>query len=552
MTTSLTAVADVPAGGRRDHAIGNFHITWSATAAPEPERLQRLTDLLVTDALEDALSDLGFGADDLVCIRRVAAAPHRVRWTDSDEALVRGWSRSIAVAVEAAMRAPGDARVVRYRSRAHAVVDLVIRSAAGDLVRAWAWSQLGLWPTAAPYDRQRARDAVTRLLTAYPALVPWALVATCRAGQLTSLRDLLGPGRLASLLRGVWAGAGGFEFPETGSPGGFWLPETGSPGGRAPVSGASIVARSEVARAILGAGGLAAVAGRSGGGDAPAAAVALAVGLAAACVLEAEPSLAPLRAGVATVADVARLLWPGDGPILQGPASPVGPELPDARMPGNRVGAESTPRSLGEVAGLAPGRPEMPVDARTGLGVREPLPVPPATLPRTAWGGLLFLLHLLDGPALARAAEERPGWGGLRVFLHAMGRDLLIRGVPDAPAPDPADPALLAFAGLAVPPAGEPGQAGSLALLASEASRASEGLLEDLRARLRPGPFAEVPETALLLAVCRRAATVIVDPGWTDVVLDLDEVSVDVRRAGLDLDLGFLPWLGCVVRFRYA
>ena len=43
-----------------------------------------------------------------------------------------------------------------------------------------------------------------------------------------------------------------------------------------------------------------------------------------------------------------------------------------------------------------------------------------------------------------------------------------------------------------------------------------------------------------------------VEPGWVDVELDLEEVSTAVRRAGLDLDPGYLPWLGVVVRFRYA
>ncbi len=56
----------------------------------------------------------------------------------------------------------------------------------------------------------------------------------------------------------------------------------------------------------------------------------------------------------------------------------------------------------------------------------------------------------------------------------------------------------------------------------------------------------------LLLSVCRRHAVIQADPGWIDVDLRLDEVSVDVRRAGLDLDPGYLPWLGCVVRFRYV
>ena len=71
-----------------------------------------------------------------------------------------------------------------------------------------------------------------------------------------------------------------------------------------------------------------------------------------------------------------------------------------------------------------------------------------------------------------------------------------------------------------------------------------------LRARL-PGA-SDRGDPALLLSVCRRHAVIHADPGWIDVDLRLDEVSVDVRRAGLDLDPGYLPWLGCVVRFRYV
>jgi hypothetical protein len=32
----------------------------------------------------------------------------------------------------------------------------------------------------------------------------------------------------------------------------------------------------------------------------------------------------------------------------------------------------------------------------------------------------------------------------------------------------------------------------------------------------------------------------------------VDQVSTVVRRAGLDLDPGYRPWLGVVVRFRYV
>jgi hypothetical protein len=34
--------------------------------------------------------------------------------------------------------------------------------------------------------------------------------------------------------------------------------------------------------------------------------------------------------------------------------------------------------------------------------------------------------------------------------------------------------------------------------------------------------------------------------------MPLDSVDLDIRRAGLDLDPGWVPWLGVVVRYRYG
>ena len=31
----------------------------------------------------------------------------------------------------------------------------------------------------------------------------------------------------------------------------------------------------------------------------------------------------------------------------------------------------------------------------------------------------------------------------------------------------------------------------------------------------------------------------------------MDQVATEIRRAGLDLDPGYVPWLGVVVRFIY-
>jgi hypothetical protein len=41
-------------------------------------------------------------------------------------------------------------------------------------------------------------------------------------------------------------------------------------------------------------------------------------------------------------------------------------------------------------------------------------------------------------------------------------------------------------------------------------------------------------------------------PGWLEVRLPLATVDLTIRRAGLDIDPGWLPWLGAVVRYVYA
>ena len=66
-------------------------------------------------------------------------------------------------------------------------------------------------------------------------------------------------------------------------------------------------------------------------------------------------------------------------------------------------------------------------------------------------------------------------------------------------------------------------------------------------ARLAEG--ADGPWTLHRLAA--RPGEVVADPGWIELHLSLSEVDVEVRTAGLDLDPGFLPWLGVVVTVSY-
>ena len=55
----------------------------------------------------------------------------------------------------------------------------------------------------------------------------------------------------------------------------------------------------------------------------------------------------------------------------------------------------------------------------------------------------------------------------------------------------------------------------------------------------------------LVARISARAGVIVQDPGWIEFRLRLADVDLDVRRAGLDLDPGFVPWLGAVVVIRY-
>jgi hypothetical protein len=170
----------------------------------------------------------------------------------------------------------------------------------------------------------------------------------------------------------------------------------------------------------------------------------------------------------------------------------------------------------------------------------------------TAWAGLPFLLatapllglpdRVLDHPAFA----ARP----LRWVVHRAGAQL----VPVTAG----DPGLLALAGVDVDHAGSLIRA---APAAPEEQQAVEELARDWAAvtaarylSVHPSGAPAEPSrepTEVVARIAGRRGWVTGRRGWIDVRLSVAEVDVAVRRAGLDLDPGWVPWLGAVVRYRY-
>jgi hypothetical protein len=164
----------------------------------------------------------------------------------------------------------------------------------------------------------------------------------------------------------------------------------------------------------------------------------------------------------------------------------------------------------------------------------------------TNWAGLLFLLNAATAAGLPGVLETdaRLAARPLRWSLH----QLALRLVPIRAD----DPAALALAGMPpqMPvPAGSPAAPAEEAALDQHVAGWAAAVTRALTQARRPEDDTRIP-TLWLLA--RRPGLIVADPGWLEVQLNVDDVDLLVRRAGLDLDPGWLDWLGTVVVFRYG
>jgi hypothetical protein len=217
----------------------------------------------------------------------------------------------------------------------------------------------------------------------------------------------------------------------------------------------------------------------------------------------------------------------------------------------NASGAPSGSGALGtdEPAGGAPTEPRAdpaapPIDA-DALPVETDAWTAESDAPvrySTRFGGLMFFLPFVAELDLPASPPEALAERRLRWVLHQLA--LILQPL------EPDDPAALAFAGL--PPDAELPTAAEQPPTAEERlalARIRHMLVELLRIALAEP---HRPPDELLDFVCRRRAQVVGDPGWIELRFELDEVSIELRRIGLDLDPGWVPWLGAVVRFVYV
>ena len=504
-------------------------------------RFDRLSRALAHGPL-DAAIDAGAYRDEIVCVRTVAVPPLRVTADVTDDELLGWLAAEIAAAVAMAVSDTSEpAACVRYRSRAHAALDVAVSLARGDRRREWAWRQLGLWPDPGE-PAAAAGEHVAAALAEAPGAVTALLSAAAEAGALAFLASLLGPHRLDAVVRAAWIAR---AYPLPG-----WnelLGPAAAPDDADFAQVTALLARGALGRELLRGTGL------------PPQSVAAA---SAAALLGAEPSL-PLRpvarvmplVTAAALVSLERSRQRDDGP--SGLADPPGGGEAHVAPP---PAADAAGHQPAPTPPIAPARQPAPAPRSAGAPqTADAAPDSAATAPArgvaTEFGGLPYLLHLVGRGGLPeRAARGELASTGLVRLLYEVGLRILGRLVGPGQVPDREDAALACLCGRA-PEAGWPRDIGARRLSARVgrvADAEAERLIAALRAAIEPSALAAAPEPDLLAAVCRRRARIVADPGWIDVCLDLAEVSTDVRRSGLDLDPGYLPWLGCVVRFVYG
>ena len=190
----------------------------------------------------------------------------------------------------------------------------------------------------------------------------------------------------------------------------------------------------------------------------------------------------------------------------------------------------------------APGAGQLPLPPQLDDTNEEPLDLRQRVL--TRWGGLLFLCGVLEDLNIPDFILDHPLLGR-RPFswvLHQLALNLVTI------APD--DPAALVFAGLPVkakPPSSEEAPASEQE---AEILHGVASVIGDRLSSLLNFNDADAPPNVIDF-VCHRRAEIFADPGWIELRFSLDDVSTELRSAGLDLDPGYVSWLGFVLKFAY-
>jgi hypothetical protein len=524
----------------------------ATSSAADQARVRRLLTGVTERRLDQALAGLTLPAGEW-CIRRLDV-PLELSDRLTDGAVEQDWARTLAIALRAALE---SALVVHYPRPVLALADLLVGLAAGRTERLWAWQQLGLLQPGDPDPVGVPAAAALAALRRRPAEAMPALVSALPQAGVAGLHRLLGAAGWNELARLVIAGLAGDPAlaipPERQpEPASSARSEPDQPAGRQVAQWvAGITARSALHRAVL----------RSRLRPDRVTAWAWA----ALTIAEVEPALYSRPAVPVALARLANGYQTGESSVLSRSAGwqprPAARSMPEAVSLERAIPFAEQPVEAAQPEGKArpiapgePGQPESTSQTSDGFDLpsqaRRPAPSVARSEPEpaspieeswpTSWAGLPFFLATAEQAGLPAELLDDEVLAGqpLSWLFYQLGRLLV-------PAIDPLDPALFALAGqlpAPVPPAEpSPTESGRLAEHAGRWAELTAARLDR----------SDEPAQAVAEDLAARPGRVGGQPGWIEIHLSLNDVRLDVRRAGLDLDPGWLRWLGAVVSFVY-
>jgi hypothetical protein len=595
-----------------DLIVDRLHARAAVADPDDGVRVRGLLADLTTRRLDEVLSASSVPTGDWY-LRRLEVSLD-LDPTRPDVAITRDWARAVTVALCTALADAGP-DVVRFRGRLDAIADLVATLALARPGREWAWRAAGVLTDADPDPVSRPAETVIAILARDPGRAVHALsLAVTRAG-LPAVHRLLGTSgwrQVASVVLAAsgqratdWLGDTGTAAPDPAAAHRVRL-LVRDIAARSPLAGAwrrsrlrpdpevqrawAVLAAAEAEPAMLRRPGAATVLamlpsvvdGAGSGAAIPAPA--------AARPNVTSPGDGPGRHGYGVDGRKAappvhgtgpardEATSPGDGPGRRGdagdgrsaawPAHGTGPARHRQRDETQAAAIEPRATSIWEPSGHPPAAPERPSSAAAARGPRPGLArasgatAPGGQAETPAWtaadpgpdpalasdgtptrrGGLVYLFATADAAGIPDAAfaddalgEQPASWLLFQLAQILAGSDPAARE----------DPAVRAVAGLpphTAAPGPEP----------TAEQRVRLGILADAWARATADAMgSDEDPRALVARICARAGVVVHDPGWIEFRLRLADVDVDVRRAGLDLDPGFVSWLGAVVVIRY-
>ncbi|HKP81941.1 MAG TPA: hypothetical protein VJT69_07980, partial [Pyrinomonadaceae bacterium] len=469
------------------------------SARAERPRLDELRTKVVDRAFSMAFERVGLADDAEVCLRNLSTKVS-LSLHSSDQSLVAHWSTVMADEIVRAIGNASSLRAVVYHSRRQALIDFAISVSRGDLRRAWAWRQMGFWQSRNGINEGQAVFELVHSLCSEPAMIVPALRVLAEAGSLPPMAECLTEEQCVALAFAALSEIGASDLlRESSAP----------PSARAVREARKLINSSLLLRAIMSSHWVNEASDQERRS------------IAALAIAEVEPAL--LKTAIAPA--VIKIIVDS---CAQASIHEDNWSAPDSEHSAN----------TNSVALVVDQPDHQPSDTNGDLK-----PVDLRTRVLTRWGGLFFLCGvledlnipdiILDHPLLSR----RPfSW-----VLHQLALNLV------AIAPD--DPAALVFAGRPVkakPPSSEEEPA---SLQEAEALREIVTAIDERLSSILD--FQDEPPANVIDFVCHRRAEIVADPGWIELRFSLDDVSTELRRAGLDLDPGYVSYLGFVLKFAY-